>query len=100
MVGLQLRRLRIGFDGRLDLEQTVMITARVVLVAIPTGVIARMVWLLLNSLAGTSLVGQIVSVGGAVAAGGGFYVWAIGHMRVPEWQQIETMLLSRLRPAR
>jgi putative peptidoglycan lipid II flippase len=100
MVLLQLRRLRIGFNGRLDLQQTVMITARVALVAVPTGVIARLVWELLDSLAGTSLLGQIVAVGGAVAAGGGFYVWAISHMRVPEWHQIESMLLSRLRPAR
>ena len=100
MVYLQLRRLRIGFNGRLDLRQTVMITARVLLVAIPTGVIARLIWELLNSLAGTSLVGQIVSVGGAVAAGCGFYVWAISRLRIPEWRQIESMLLSRLRPAR
>jgi putative peptidoglycan lipid II flippase len=100
MVYLQLRRLRIGFNGRLDLEQTVMITARVLLVAIPTGVIARLVWDLLNGIAGISTLGQIVSVGGGISAAAGFYIWAISHMRIPEWQQIESMLLSRLRPAR
>jgi putative peptidoglycan lipid II flippase len=100
MVVLQLRRLRIGFNGRLGLEQTVMITARVLVVAALMGVISRLVWELLNGLAGTSLIGQIVSVGGAIAAGGGFYMWAIGHMRVPEWQQIESMVMRRLRPGR
>jgi putative peptidoglycan lipid II flippase len=98
MVGLQMRRLQIGFNGRLDLGHTVMITARIVVIAIPTGVIARLVWALLNSLAGTSLFGQIVSVGFAIAAAAGFYIWAISHMRVPEWQQIESMLMRRLRP--
>ena len=98
MVFLQLRRLRIGFNGHLDLQQTVMITARILLVAAPTGVIARVVWELLNSIVGTSLIGQIVSVGGAVGAAAAFYVWAISHMRIPEWSQIESMLMSRLRP--
>jgi putative peptidoglycan lipid II flippase len=100
MVYLQARRLRIGFNGRLDLPQTVMITARIVIVAIPTGVIARLVWDLVNSLAGASLFGQIISVGVAIAAAAGFYIWAISHMRIPEWQQIESMLMGRLRPGR
>jgi putative peptidoglycan lipid II flippase len=98
MTFLLLRRLRIGFSGHLDLGQTAMITARVLVVAAVTGVIARLLWELLDKLAGVSLVGQIVSVGGAVLLAGGFYVWAISQMRIPEWQQIESMLLSRLRP--
>ena len=68
MALLQLRRLRIGFNGRLDLQQTVMITARILVVSAMTGVIARLVWELLNSVAGASIAGQIVSVGGAIAA--------------------------------
>jgi putative peptidoglycan lipid II flippase len=98
MAGLQLRRLRIGFNGRLDLKQTVMITARIVVVSAVTAVVARVVWDLLRSVTGLSILAQIVSVGGAVAAAGAFYVWAISHMRIPEWRQIETMLMSRLRP--
>jgi putative peptidoglycan lipid II flippase len=100
MVFLQLRRLRIGFNGRLDLEQTVMITARIVVVSAITGALARLVWSLLNSVVGLSLAGQIFSVVGAVIAAGAFYAWAISHMRVPEWQQIESMLRRRLRPGR
>ena len=91
-------RAQAAHQHRFDLPQTVMITARILFVAIPTGVIARLVWALLNSLAGTSLFGQIISVGAAVVVAAGFYVWAISHMRVPEWQQIESMLMRRLRP--
>jgi putative peptidoglycan lipid II flippase len=98
MAFLLLRRLRIGFSGRLDLGQTAMITARILLVAVATGVVARLIWEVLDNIAGASLAGQIFSVGGAVLSAGGFYVWAIRHMRIPEWQQIESMLLSRLRP--
>jgi putative peptidoglycan lipid II flippase len=100
MAFLQIRRLRIGFNGRLDLEQTVMITARIIVVSAATGAIARLAWDLLNSLVGTSTFGQLVSVGGAVAAAAGFYVWAISRLRIPEWQQIESMLMGRLRPQR
>lgn len=97
MVFLQLRRLRIGFNGRLDLAQTLMITARILVVSIVTAIVARLVWELLNAVFGLSIFGQIISVGGAIAAGGAFYVWAISHMRIPEWQQIESMLMGRLR---
>jgi putative peptidoglycan lipid II flippase len=96
MAVLQYRRLRIGFNGHLELGQTTMITARVVVVSIVTAVIARLLWELLNKLAGGSIPGQIVSVGGAVIVAGGFYAWAISHMRVPEWDQIEFMFRSRL----
>ncbi|MCL2419177.1 MAG: hypothetical protein FWD04_07785, partial [Conexibacteraceae bacterium] len=98
MAYLQARRLRIGFNGRLDLSQTVMISVRILVVSILTGAIARGVWAGLDRLAGVSLLGQIISVGGAVLVAGGFYIWAISHMRIPEWQQIESMLASRLRP--
>ena len=79
MAVLQLRRLRIGFNGRLDLHQTAMISARILVASVVTGVVARVVWELLNSILGTSFPGQIVSVGGAIAAAGGFYIWAISH---------------------
>jgi putative peptidoglycan lipid II flippase len=97
MAFLQFRRLRIGFNGYLEEDQTLMIALRIVVVSVLMGAIARGVWALLNQLAGQSTVSQIVSVGVAVAVGAGFYVWAISHMRIPEWEQISSMIRGRLR---
>ncbi len=91
MAYLQIRRMRIGFNGRLELDQTAMITARIVLASVITAAVARLVWSLLDHLLGTSFPAEIVSVGVAVVAAGAFYAWAIRRMRVPEWQQIELM---------
>jgi putative peptidoglycan lipid II flippase len=98
MAFLQFRRLRIGFNGYLEEDQTLMIVIRILVLSILTGAIARGVWALLNHLLGLSLLGQIISVGAAVLAASGFYVWALSHMRVPEWEQISSMLRGRLRP--
>ncbi len=96
MAYLQLRRLRIGFNGRLEIGQTLMITARILAVSVLIGVVARLLWYVLNAIAGQSIVGQVISVGGAVLVAGGCYAWGISHMRVPEWQQIEAMFMRRL----
>ena len=101
MFYLQFRRLKIGFNGRLEGGKTLMIAARIIVVSVFTGAVARVVWMLVNDVVGTSTIGpvplgQILSVGAAVAAGGGFYVWAVSHMRVPEWEQIESMIRGRL----
>ena len=98
MAFLQFRRLQIGFNGYLEGDQTLMIAVRVLVVSVFMGAIARGVWVLLNSLVGDSFTGQVISVGAAVIAGAGFYVWALSHMRVPEWEQISSMLRGRLRP--
>jgi heme/copper-type cytochrome/quinol oxidase subunit 1 len=98
MTYLQVRRLRIGFNGRLELAQTTMITVRILLVSVLTAVVARILWSLLDHLFGVSFVGQLFSVGIAVIAAGAFYVWGISHMRIPEWEQIESMFARRLAP--
>ena len=94
MAVLQLRRLRIGFNGRLDLGQTAMISVRILIVV---GAHRRDRPARLGAAQQHRrrlVAGQIVSVGGAVLLAAGFYVWAISHMRIPEWQQIESMLLE------
>ncbi|HYM55780.1 MAG TPA: murein biosynthesis integral membrane protein MurJ, partial [Solirubrobacteraceae bacterium] len=65
MTALQLHRLRIGFDGRLEGAQTTMITARIVLATALLGGVSWVAWRLLDSLLGASLPAQILSVGGA-----------------------------------
>jgi putative peptidoglycan lipid II flippase len=100
MTWLQLRRLRIGFNGRLEGTQTLMVTARITVAAILTGAIARGVWLAVNGALGTSLAGQIISVGLAVVVAGAFYAWAVINLRIPEARQIEQLVLGRVRGLR
>ena len=99
MTWLLLHRLRIGFNGRLEGEQTVMITARIVVASIVTGAIARLVWALLDRVAGVSFVGQLVSVGVAVAAAGAVLRLGGARMRIPEARQIERLVRGRLSAA-
>jgi putative peptidoglycan lipid II flippase len=96
MAYIQFRRLRIGFNGHLEAGETLMISARILVASVVMAAIARVVWVVANSVVGDSTIGLVFSVGLAVAVAGGFYVWAISHMRIPEWQQIESMVMRRL----
>ncbi len=98
MTALQLQRLHVGFNGRLEGGQTLMITVRITIASALTAGIARGVWVLLDDLLGSSLPAQIVSVGLAVAIAGAFYAKAVLTMRVPEARQIESLVRGRLRP--
>jgi hypothetical protein len=97
MTALQYRRLRTGFGGRLEGQQTVMITARIVVASAVLAGIAYVGWALLHALLGTSLPAEIVSVGLALALGGLAYARLVLAMRIPEARQIEALLMSRLR---
>jgi len=99
MTGLQLYRLRIGFNGRLEGAQTLMITARITAATVVMAALARGVWVLLNGLLGQSVPAQIVSVGVAVSVAVLFYGKAVLTMRVPEAHQIQSLVLQRLRRA-
>jgi putative peptidoglycan lipid II flippase len=96
MTFLQLHRLRIGFNGRLEGAQTLMITVRIVVATILMAAIARGVWVLLDGLLGRSLVAQIISVGSAITVACVFYAKAVLTMRVPEARQIEGLVRQRL----
>jgi putative peptidoglycan lipid II flippase len=96
MTGLQLRRLRIGFNGRLEGAQTTMITVRILVataIATPAG---YFVWKGLDSVLGLSLIAQIISMGLALSVAGVVYGWLVLRMRVPEARQIEQLVVSRL----
>jgi len=97
MTGLQLYRLRIGLNGRLEGGQTVMITARILVATVIMAAVARGLWELLNRGLGDSLPSQIVSVGVPCAIAGVLYGWLVLKMRIPEARQIEQLVLSRLR---
>jgi putative peptidoglycan lipid II flippase len=96
MTGLQLHRLRIGFNGRLEGAQTTMITARITVASALLAGVSYGVWRLFDSLLGTSLAAQIVSVGAALAAGAFVYVRAVLAMRVPEAHQVTRLVRAQL----
>jgi putative peptidoglycan lipid II flippase len=96
MTALQVNRLRIGFNGRLEGRQTTMITARILVASALLGGVSWVVWYALDALLGRSLPAQIVSVGGAGAAGVLVYMRAVLAMRVPEAHQVSRLIRAQL----
>jgi putative peptidoglycan lipid II flippase len=96
MTFLQLQRLRLGFNGRLEGAQTTMITARITLASALLAGVSWVVWKLLEELLGTSLPAEILSVGAAGLAGLYVYVRAVLAMRVPEAHQVGDLIRARL----
>jgi putative peptidoglycan lipid II flippase len=96
MTALQLHRLRIGFNGRMDGAQTTMITARILLASALLAGVSYGVWALLNAVLGVSLVAQIISVGGAATVGLLVYSRAVLAMRIPEAHQVSRLIRSQL----
>jgi putative peptidoglycan lipid II flippase len=96
MTALQLQRLRTGFNGRLEGAQTTMITARILLASALLAAVSWAVWYVLDSLLGRSLPAQVLSVGGAGAAGVYVYTRAVLAMRVPEAHQVSRLIRAQL----
>jgi putative peptidoglycan lipid II flippase len=96
MTALQLQRLRVGFNGRLEGTQTTMITARILLASALLAGVSWAVWKLLHEILGVSLAAQIVSVGGAAAAGLFVYARAVLAMRIPEAHQVSRLVRAQL----
>jgi putative peptidoglycan lipid II flippase len=99
MTGLQVHRLRVGFNGHFEGAQTMMITTRILVASALLAGVSWGVWYLLNSLLGHSLLAELVSVGAAAAAGLWVYVRAVLLMRVPEAEQVQRLVTARLRRA-
>jgi putative peptidoglycan lipid II flippase len=97
MTWLQIERLRIGFNARLEGRQTLMITIRILFASAVMAAIAWGIWKGLSSLLGESFPAELISVGLAVAAGAGVYARLVLAMRIPEARQIEELILGRLR---
>jgi putative peptidoglycan lipid II flippase len=96
MTALQLHRLRIGFNGRLEGSQTRMITARVAVASVLLGGVSWVVWYALHALLGQSLLAQIISMGAAGGAGVWIYTRAVLVMHIPEAHQVNRMIRARL----
>ncbi len=97
MTALQLRRLRAGFNGHIEGRQTVMITVRIIVASAVLAAISWAVWTGLDAALGRSLPGQLVSVGVAIGLGVTAYARMMLVMRVPEAQQIQALVIGRLR---
>ncbi len=98
MTALQLHRLRLGFNGRLEGGQTLMITLRILVATVLMAALAWGSWTVIDQLVGRSLLGQIVSVGVSVTAACVLYAKVVLWMRIPEARQIEQLVMARLRP--
>jgi putative peptidoglycan lipid II flippase len=96
MTALQLQRLRVGFNGRLEGAQTTMITARIAVASVLLAGVSWGAWKLLDRALGASLPAQIASVGVAAAAGLFVYVRAVLAMRVPEAHQVSRLIRAQL----
>ena len=97
MTVLQFRRLRIGFNGRLEGAQTTMITARILLASALLAGVSWVIWYFLDRLLGHStLRAQLVSVGLAAAAGLWIYTRAVLVMRIPEAHQVSHLIRAQL----
>jgi zinc transporter ZupT len=73
-----------------------MITIRVLVATVVMAAVGYVVWRGLDSLLGTSLVAQIISVGLATTAAGLIYARLVLLMRIPEARQIQSLVMSRL----
>jgi putative peptidoglycan lipid II flippase len=96
MTALQLHRLRIGFNGRLEGAQTTMITARITVASALLAGMAWVVWQLLHRVLGGSLAAEIVSMAGAGGAGLLVYVRAVLAMGIPEAHQVSRLIRAQL----
>jgi putative peptidoglycan lipid II flippase len=97
MTALLWHRLRVGFNGRLEGAQTVMITVRILVASAIIAAIARLIWEVLRSLLGESLPAELISVGVAVGVSLALYAKMVLAMRIPEARQIQDLVMGRLR---
>ena len=95
MTGLQLRRLREGFNGRLEGAQTTMVTARILLASALLAGVSWGIWYLLDRLLGRTLGAEILSVGAAGVAGVAVYASAVLAMHVPEAHQVSRLVRAQ-----
>jgi putative peptidoglycan lipid II flippase len=88
--------LRRALDGDLELRATVRAVAAMTVAAAWFGIVGYVAWTGLDWAAGRSLLGQIISVGGGLAAALGAYAWMALHLGLAEAHQLQRMLAPRL----
>jgi putative peptidoglycan lipid II flippase len=96
MTALQLQRLRVGFNGRLEGAQTTMITSRIAVASAILAGVSWVVWYVLHALLGESLPAQLVAIGAAAGIGLWVYTRLVLAMRIPEAHQVSGLIRARL----
>jgi putative peptidoglycan lipid II flippase len=99
MTYLQIRRLRIGFNGRLELDVTLMITVRILLATAIATAAGWGSWRLLRLGLGHSFLGTLIELGVAFPVAIALYSRLTLAMRIPEAQQVRALIAGRLRRA-
>ena len=88
--------LRRALHGRLDGRATAAASVAIAVASALLGLVAYVAWAALDALFGRGLIGQIISVSGAIAAGVAAYLAAVSWMEVPEANQVRALVASRL----
>ena len=83
--------------GGVEGKETLAAAGRMLLAALPLGIISYLVWRGLDGALGRSLVAQTLAVGTAIATGGAAYAAGVWAMKVPEAQQIVRLFGGRFR---
>jgi len=88
--------LRRALHGRLDGRATAAASLAIAVASALLGLVAYVAWAALDALFGRGLIGQIISVSGAIAAGIAAYLAAVSWMEVPEANQVRALVAARL----
>jgi putative peptidoglycan lipid II flippase len=91
--------LKRELDNQLELRDTIQATVGMLIAALWFGIATWLVWYGLDWTFGRSLIAQIISVGGGLAAGAAAYCYVVLAMRLPEAEQLRRLIMGRLRPA-
>ncbi|HEU4976784.1 MAG TPA: murein biosynthesis integral membrane protein MurJ [Baekduia sp.] len=100
MAGVQFVLLRRELHGRLALRETLDSVLMMLVAAAWFGIAGWLVWKGLDWALGRSLIAQVISVGGGLAAGVAAYVYVVLELHIPEAQQLRGMIARRLGAAR
>ena len=100
MAGAQLYYLRRELHRRLELRETARALVSMSVATAWFGIAAWVVWKALDWLFGTGLIGQILSVGGGLAAGAAAFAYVVLSVGLPEAEQLRRLIRRRLGTAR
>ena len=96
LAGAQYVYLKRELDNQLELRDTIEAVMGMLIAAVWFGIAAWVAWAGLDWVFGRSLIGQLISVGGGLAAGTVVYAYVVLAMRLPEAEQLRRLIVGRL----